>query len=159
MYSSDCYCSMKSLISYGTKKKSSWSVCRWIWILLQQVATIGNWRRGASLQQIHVESRHWCIGPISIASTGFGMIIVCIGCELGLISRDQAVKLTLETKVCWERELIFLQSEAHTQIFLLTFWMQKLELLTLMIRKSPQLILLSWQLEQCSPETTLRIQK
>ena len=36
-------------------------------------------------------------GPISIGSTGWGMISVCIGCALGLTSRDDAIKLTLET--------------------------------------------------------------
>ncbi len=37
------------------------------------------------------------VGPISVGSTGFGMIAVCIGCELGLTSKQDAVRLTLET--------------------------------------------------------------
>lgn len=37
------------------------------------------------------------VGPLSIGSTGFGMIAVCIGCELGLISKPDAIRQTLET--------------------------------------------------------------
>ena len=36
-------------------------------------------------------------GPISIGSTGFGMISVCIGCALGLYPKTDGVRMTLET--------------------------------------------------------------
>ena len=36
-------------------------------------------------------------GPISIGSTGFGMISVCIGCALGLYPKSDGVRMTLET--------------------------------------------------------------
>ena len=35
--------------------------------------------------------------PISIGSTGFGMISVCIGCELGLFPKLDAIRFTLES--------------------------------------------------------------
>lgn len=35
--------------------------------------------------------------PISIGSTGFGMISVCIGCALGLFPKYDAIRLTLES--------------------------------------------------------------
>ena len=35
--------------------------------------------------------------PISIGSTGFGMISVCIGCALGLLPKLDAIRLTLES--------------------------------------------------------------
>ena len=37
------------------------------------------------------------VSPISIGSTGFGMISVCIGCALGLYSKTDAIRLTLES--------------------------------------------------------------
>ena len=36
-------------------------------------------------------------GEISIGSTGFGMVTVCIGNALGLISNEEAARLTSET--------------------------------------------------------------
>ena len=42
-------------------------------------------------------NRNVAVGPISIGSTGFGMMVVCIGSALGLTTKTQAIELTLET--------------------------------------------------------------
>ena len=58
-------------------------------------------------------------GPISIGSTGFGMVSVCIGCALGLTSRSEAIQLTLETleSLLGEREGFTPKRSNRTKFF------------------------------------------
>ena len=59
------------------------------------------------------------VGPISIGSTGFGMISVCIGCALGMIPKYDAIRLTLETleSLLGEREGFTPKRSNRTKFF------------------------------------------
>ena len=52
---------------------------------------------GLYYDRYQLQGKESNVSPISIGSTGFGMISVCIGCALGLIPKTEAIKLTLET--------------------------------------------------------------
>jgi hypothetical protein len=58
-------------------------------------------------------------GLIAVGSTGFGMISVCIGDALGLIPREESVRLTLETldSLLGEREGFKPKRSNHTGFF------------------------------------------
>lgn len=58
--------------------------------------------------------------PISMGSTGFGMISMCIGCALGLFPKfDHAIRLTLESleSLLGEREGFTPKKSNHTKFF------------------------------------------
>lgn len=59
------------------------------------------------------------VSPISIGSTGFGMISVCIGCALGLYSKTDAIRLTLESleSLLGERQGFTPKRSNHTNFF------------------------------------------